>query len=310
MPQPEIICRPITASDEEQIVLARNKIFKKNDDLNFLRYFYSSSDKKSLNGLILTTKDNNFIGAMLFVSLKCFYFGQEMPLRIDCDEFIKPDFRKQGYGLFLIQETHNFFLKNGASFGVVSHKYIGPGRLFKVNTYFKKIGLSLKIFNYKKQKIFKNIKIERLFSFNNLTDNIFLKLKEPAASVRIIKDKTYLNWRYLNTPGNPYQAYLVVKNLEVIGYFILENKNKKAYIADLAYQNNNDLETMINIITSWCQKNAYKQVVFVLINELIEKKLMTLGYHLQITDQWIAWAMVINDSSRRSDRHIIYGDLL
>ena len=40
----------------------------------------------------------------------------------------------------------------------------------------------------------------------------------------IIKDKNYLNWRYLNTPGNPYQAYLVVKNLEVIGYFILENK--------------------------------------------------------------------------------------
>ena len=304
----EIICRPITASDEKEIILARNEIFKKNDDWNFFRYFYSSPDKKNLNGLVLTTKNNDLVGAVFFVLLKCFYLNKEIPLYLICDEFIKLAWQKHGYGVFLNKEIYNFVSKNSVGFGLASHKYTGPGRLFKVNAYLKKIGLSSRIFPYKNK--FGNAKIESLSSFNDLSDDIFLKLKGPAASIKIIKDKKYLDWRYLNLPDNPYQAYTIKINSKIISYFILESKNKTAYIADLAYSNSDDLEKLINITTHWCQKTGYRQVAFILINEFIEKKLIALGYQLQPTDQWLVWMTATNDLSKKSDWHIIYGDLL
>lgn len=302
MKNPEITCRPIIKSDEPEIILAYDEIFKANKGLDYFHYFYGSSAKGGLNGLVLT-KDNLVIGAVLLLPLSCSYFDQEIKLQGIANEFIKPAFRQKGYALVLNQATADFVNKTSGGFGFVSQRYQGPGQLLKVNTYLKTIGLLSKILKPKNE-----IDFEPLRSFNGLADDILADLKEPLKPIKIIKNKNYLQWRYLDAPGDSYRAHLIKKNSKIIGYLVLEITNKIIYVADLAYQANDCLAEILTALTSWCQKENYNQIKFTLINDLLEPKLIENGYQLINTDHWLI--VTTKNLFPRNYWHIIYGDLL
>jgi len=57
--------------------------------------------------------------------------------------------------------------------------------------------------------------------------------------IMVIRDKEYLNWRYVNTPDLSYTTYLAEKERQILGYIILRCKELRGlvfgYIFDLLF---------------------------------------------------------------------------
>jgi hypothetical protein len=94
----------------------------------------------------------------------------------------------------------------------------------------------------------KDIKIRPIHAFDSVYDEIFgHSLESPNISV--IKDAAYLNWRYVQRPGNTYQRFAAYRSNQLAGYIIFDadSATNNGYILELVARPNQS-ETMLALL--------------------------------------------------------------
>ncbi|MFC1966412.1 GNAT family N-acetyltransferase [Chloroflexota bacterium] len=80
-----------------------------------------------------------------------------------------------------------------------------------------------------------DVEIKRTSSFDDRIDEFWGKASANL-KVAVVRDKKYLNWRYVDKPGHDYTIYLAERRGEVLGYVILklvENGGRRGVIVDI-----------------------------------------------------------------------------
>ena len=80
-----------------------------------------------------------------------------------------------------------------------------------------------------------DIKVEQIYSFDESMDKLWSKASE-IKKIMIVRDMKYLNWRYVEKPGEEYKLFLAKRQQEVVGYLVLKfeiNDITRGYIVDL-----------------------------------------------------------------------------
>jgi hypothetical protein len=79
------------------------------------------------------------------------------------------------------------------------------------------------------------IEIEEITSFDERI-NKFWEKASKLKEIMVVKDMKYLNWRYIDKPGNKYKIFLAKKGEEIIGFIVLKLEKgalPQGYIFDL-----------------------------------------------------------------------------
>jgi len=93
------------------------------------------------------------------------------------------------------------------------------------------------IFKEKKIKNSKNISASQVLSFDDEINDFWYKISDDY-NIIVVRDKDYLNWRYVNVPDKKYIIFLAKENDEICGYIIIrcesqEIKDKYGSIYDI-----------------------------------------------------------------------------
>jgi GNAT superfamily N-acetyltransferase len=81
----------------------------------------------------------------------------------------------------------------------------------------------------------RDIEVNRVSSFDNGIDEFWTKVSHNAR-VMGVRDRKYLNWRYVDRPGYDYAIYLARRQEEILGYIVLCHREEdlvRGYILDL-----------------------------------------------------------------------------
>lgn len=83
---------------------------------------------------------------------------------------------------------------------------------------------------------YKHFEIEKIKLFDVRIDDLWEKVSNKY-HILVVRNRRYLNWRYLEKPNANYEIFIALKNNEVLGYMILKSKNenelKIGYIVDI-----------------------------------------------------------------------------
>ncbi len=86
-----------------------------------------------------------------------------------------------------------------------------------------------------------NLEIERVDLFDERIDRLWERVSKDFKII-VVRDQTYLNWRYVDQPENEYIILTAVKNGEILGYCVLSEEQhgnlRYGFIVDvLGFQN-------------------------------------------------------------------------
>jgi GNAT superfamily N-acetyltransferase len=96
----------------------------------------------------------------------------------------------------------------------------------------KPITLLYNINHIIRSKVHRNIRFEKIDLFDEKYDELFNEhFGAPKAFVS--RRSRYLNWKFIKHPKNNYVAYCLSKLDKILGYIILQCKEKEAYLVDI-----------------------------------------------------------------------------
>jgi hypothetical protein len=81
----------------------------------------------------------------------------------------------------------------------------------------------------------RDIEVNRVSSFDNDIDEFWTKVSHNAR-IMGVRDRKYLNWRYVDRPGYDYAIYLARRQQEILGYIVMCHREEdlvRGYILDL-----------------------------------------------------------------------------
>lgn len=156
------------------------------------------------------------------------------------------------------------------------------------NNFFSKI--LGKFFNFlhsllfKKEKEVDDISIERIFEFGEEFDDLW-NLVRKKIKIAVIRDSTYLNWRYIQKPEENYIIFNIKKNKELKGYIVLKIAQKFGLkiglIIDILADPTNILyvNCLINHVILYFQKMKTDLISVIMYpNHVYLKSLKKLGF--------------------------------
>ena len=100
-----------------------------------------------------------------------------------------------------------------------------------------------KFLRRKKPILHSGLKVKRIKRFHEILDKLWAEI-ELEDRIRVVKNQEYMNWRYIEKPGNSYSAFQVEDGNTIIGYIVIENKLsagtylKKGLILDILCKSN------------------------------------------------------------------------
>jgi hypothetical protein len=97
--------------------------------------------------------------------------------------------------------------------------------------------------NNNSKKILDCIQIKK---FDATFTNFYKNHKMLKNKICVPRTSKYLNWRYIEKPGNEYRCYKILKEKKLVGYFILKNYlGEKCHIIDFLVSNDKDVYNTI-----------------------------------------------------------------
>ena len=251
--------------DEEQIHSLRNTaLINAEKDIQWWRWQYLDNPRGTAI-IYVAEADKRIVGhlALLPTLMK---IGDKIILCSHAvDGMVHPDYRRQSIYVKIADETFEFASKDGIAmvFGTPNNQsypiHIGrlqwiyicnPRLMLKIinwNVFFKShlripnfVGKQLEkfielIWNNKSHCEDSEVTIEQITTFDERIDKFWLRASETK-KIMVIRDKKYLNWRYVNKPGNNYNIFIAQKGNEIIGYIVVtiqREKTIRGYIIDL-----------------------------------------------------------------------------
>ena len=93
------------------------------------------------------------------------------------------------------------------------------------------------IYQTKKAPIVRDLTITQISSFDDRINKFWIKKVSNQHQIAVIRDKEYLNWRYVDTPDINYTIYLAEERGAICGYIVLRCVKKEdllfGYIFDI-----------------------------------------------------------------------------
>jgi GNAT superfamily N-acetyltransferase len=241
--------------DEEQIRALRAVALSSAKDKQWWRWQYLDNPRGP--AIIYLAEANKRILGHLALLPTLMKIGDKI---IQCsqavDGMVHPDYRRQGMYVKIADKTFEFANKDGIAmvFGTPNNQsypiHVGrlqwiyicnPRLMLKIIDWgdlLKRrlripgfIGKQLEkflelIWNNKSRCENSEVKIEQITSFDERIDRFWLRASE-IKNVMVIRDNKYLNWRYVNKPGNNYKTFIALKGNEIIGYIVITIQREK-----------------------------------------------------------------------------------
>jgi GNAT superfamily N-acetyltransferase len=93
-----------------------------------------------------------------------------------------------------------------------------------INTFSKFGDLLIKtIFRAKKPSVVDGLTISEIFHFDDRYNEFWERISKDYRIIAV-RNKEYLNWRYIDAPNAKYTIYVAERNEMICGYMVLENK--------------------------------------------------------------------------------------
>ncbi len=227
-------------------------------------------DNPDGNGLIYIVEDNGrIIGHLADIPRRFYVYGEIVLGTVSVDLMVAPEYRRRGifekmgrYAIQRVKEKNRTFM---SSFPIRPQtingfKKIGWIEILKLpvliypvrfsgilNNYLRLTPLSIflagvlrifydAIFSFKERKQDKSVEIKEIKGIDQEFEN-FLNKHISIFPIIGVRDKNYMNWRYISHPTRFYTIYQAVKNGEIKGYIILRKADllgfNTAVIVDL-----------------------------------------------------------------------------
>lgn len=269
--------------------------------LQLLKWFH----KKNLPGLqsiyYALTSENEIAAIYTYLPVRLKLMDQTAIAMQSFDTLT--DYRHRGKGLFIklatklekeesakeIELVYGFANENSVNGFIkkLGFTYFGDVpfliKPFRIGYFIKKALLKNKnetgesncLIEAPKKLLFKNnIVIEEIKEFDTGYDKLWQKIK-PHISIGINRDSAYMNWRYVEKPGENYMRYGFYKtgNLEAVIIFTLKNKHdgKIGYLMEILHAPESKKEGLqllkfgtkilkknkADVALAWCLPNSY-----------------------------------------------------
>ena len=118
------------------------------------------------------------------------------------------------------------------------------------------------------------VKISKISYFDDRFDDFWDKIKDDY-NIIVVRDKRYLNWRYIDAPNAKYTIYAAEKGKEICGYIVLETAHSNGimfgYIRDIiAYSNQSDI---LHSLISKGEQYFEEEKVDVIFSQMVPNKI-------------------------------------
>jgi GNAT superfamily N-acetyltransferase len=178
------------------------------------------------------------------------------------DIMVHPDYRRHGILASFRNSTYDYFTQNGISLtcGLVSDRILSIYRKLQT-TEVDELPLLVKIVSWRdvlktRYKIpywagsllgylwehlihrmpslpETDIQIEPVSVFDKRMDDFWRKAS-VIKPIMVVKDMKYLNWKYVEKPGNEYKLFIAKRKNEIVGYMVLTREKDKLTQGNIA----------------------------------------------------------------------------
>ena len=247
-----------------EIISLYNRVFKKNANIKYWRWRF---DKNPFGRKIICfiKKNKKVVGTYLVHPLKI-----EFKNKINLGLFsmwtvTNPNFEKQGIMTQLANQVYEKSIKENFDF-VIGFANENSHYMFVKKLNFVSLG------------VMNEITIELPVSMDNVSDIVCKEIpifeeeftdfynihKKNLKKAMIPRTAEYLNWRFIKNPEVKYYCYKLLKNDQLLGYFILKNyENKKCHIIDFLLKENSIVyDAMFFNTMNFCKTNNLSKITF------------------------------------------------
>jgi GNAT superfamily N-acetyltransferase len=263
-PKREWSIREYRESDEEQILELRKIVFNENRDKQWWQWIHRNSPFGPAT-IIVAEINGRIIGHHATIPVPIKIGDQATRGSHGIGLMVHPDYRRQGLFIAMANalrlspsvgyrsisvgtpsdQAHSGFVNklNVSEICEVPNlvKVIDWGTVLK--QHYKIPAFAGRPFCYIREQFMyrmpspkdNGIKIEEVTSFDERIDTFWQKASKMK-NIMIIRDRKYLNWRYVANPGNKNKIWMATKQQEIAGY-IVSNLEKgvlaRGYIVDI-----------------------------------------------------------------------------
>ena len=259
--KPQWSVREYQEGDEDQILELRGIVLSDSRDSQWWRWMYRNGPDGPVN-LWLADDKQKVVGVNPGLPLRMKIGDQVCKSALCFDVMTHPEYQRQGVLSALGVVGNEYRLNNGFSidYGTSTlQKYpiyqklklpsiifaiCQPPSMVKVINWAKVLKTRYRIpafignlLGYVRERLsrrvssshYDDIEVEQISSFNENIDAFWLKASE-IKQIMLVRDMKYLNWRYVEKPGNEYVIFLAKRQKEIVGYIVVKKIETKTII--------------------------------------------------------------------------------
>jgi len=244
-----------------KIISLYNKVFEKNADTNYWNWRFENNpfgkliirymlNGKELSGMYIThpikieSKNNINLGLFSMWTVT------------------NPIFKKKRIMTLLANEVYNTVNKKNNF--VIGFSNENSQHMFIKKLGFKPLGLMKEMVLDMPIKISRNnsIRCKKISIFEKKISVFYDKHKKIIKKAMIPRTYEYLNWRFTKNPEVKYHCYELLKDNELLGYFVLKNyQDKKCHIVDFLLKDDSTIyDAMIFNTIDFCKQNNLQKI--------------------------------------------------
>ncbi len=263
--KPDFEVRPARIEEYGLLVDIFNRVFKKNKDLRTLEWKYLQNPHGKSIVWVAVSGKGEIVGSLAFVPRRMRIEGREVLTFLASDGMVFPEWQRQG---IFVRLLHIMFEKSWAmdaplviAFsgrrsvqGLVRTDWVEVSRVKELflplrgtrrfGKIIRRLPFSAGLFGpvgdvlleHGRLKLFLQrsftTRVEPIKRFNDALANLATQASEKVR-LSLIRDKAYLNWRFVDNPTKRHRCFGAYRNSEAAGYLVMETAGGRSYIADL-----------------------------------------------------------------------------
>ncbi len=239
------------------------------------RWQYFEHPRRESNRILVAEHDRRIAGASSHLPFPILIEGRRLEAYYASDSMVHPDYRRRG-----IMETLTRL--NAESLPIIYAKGTNPGMYrLRLKFGFRDVipnnymfcmlapiaWLAAKAKIYRGKPAFidgltvKGQEVRPIDRFDDEFDRFWAEIspKYPGISIR---DKSYMNWRYLSHPFKKYQPAFIFEQGRPVSLFVARGEGYSAYVVDILwdYQNPKEPSKTLKVMKRYLKKSGFNKI--------------------------------------------------